>query len=113
MLLATLLSRALARRTNVTPSAPRPGADWRRHVASISPDELLAEIGTRASGLTEEEAESLLGKLDELNQKKLKLESDFHQKSRKIIGARKMLKVISAERRFDRQILHKMMDRKK
>ena len=55
MLLATLLSRALARRTNVTPSAPRPGADWLRHVASISPDELLAEIGTRASGLTEEE----------------------------------------------------------
>ena len=68
---------------------------------------------SRAVGLTEEEAESLLGKLDELNQKKLKLESDFHQKSRKIIGARKMLKVISAERRFDRQILHKMMDRKK
>ena len=55
MLLATLLSRALARRTNVTQSAPRPGADWLRHVASVSPDELLAEIGTRASGLTEEE----------------------------------------------------------
>ena len=55
MLLATLLSRALARRTNVTQSAPRPGADWLRHVASVSPDGLLAEIGTRASGLTEEE----------------------------------------------------------
>ena len=55
MLLTTLLSRALARRTNVTASAPRAGADWLRHVAALSPDALLAEIGTRASGLAENE----------------------------------------------------------
>ncbi|HIY52273.1 MAG TPA: magnesium-translocating P-type ATPase [Candidatus Olsenella avicola] len=55
MLLTTLLSRALARRANVTANAPRAGADWLRHVAALSPDELLAEIGTRASGLAEDE----------------------------------------------------------
>lgn len=59
MLLTTLLSRALARRTNVAPSSPRAGADWLRHVASISPDELLGELGTRASGLAEDEVERM------------------------------------------------------
>ena len=55
MLLTTLLSRALARRTNVTASDTRAGADWLRHVAALSTDALLAEVGTRASGLAEDE----------------------------------------------------------
>ncbi len=59
MLLATLLSRALARRKNVTPGASRPGADWLRHVAALSPDEVLGELGTRASGLAEDEVERM------------------------------------------------------
>ncbi len=68
---------------------------------------------TRNVELTEDEAQTILKKIDKLNQQKVKKENEFHEKAQRIIGARKTLRVISAERRFDREVLQKMMRKRK
>lgn len=62
--------------------------------------------------LSEKEAVKVLAEIDRLQLAKAKLNSTYHQKFRKILSAKKTLKVIEADAKFGRVILKQMSFRR-
>lgn len=64
---------------------------------------------SRTPGLTEKEYAEILDTIDRLHVKKAELTRDYHQKFRKVLPTEKVLRVINADAKFDRQMLKEMM----
>lgn len=71
----------------------------------------LMEQG-KASGLRESRYADILAEADKLQVEKAKLEAGYHQKFRKVLPAKKVLLVIDADMKFNRQVLREMMHRR-
>lgn len=71
--------------------------------------DLMREVRTKQ--LTEAQCKSILQEVDSLALEKVKIENNYHKKFLTVLSVEKVLKVLEANRRFDRQLLKRMINR--
>lgn len=62
--------------------------------------------------MNERDCQRVFNELVSLDKKSQRIETQYMERLKKIVGARKYLKVIDADRRFGRKVLKKMTDKK-
>lgn len=61
---------------------------------------------------SDRECARVLGEIERFNQKSLRIETSYTKRLEKLIGARKLVKVLSADRKFARRMFHERRSKK-
>lgn len=61
--------------------------------------------------LTNKEYQNILDTLDQLESQKVKTTTEYHKKFLKVIDAQKIISIMDASNRFERQMLRRIMER--